>query len=97
MYKKVTLYLEESKLDNEDFDNSIDGNVEWVDEESEISLFASPYVDKNHDQYPSTGRMYVRTNKGNYQVVRLRDEEIEIDEEDFDDIELLIKLLDNEE
>lgn len=69
--RKIVLYLEEIDLDLENLD---DEAVEWVDEESEISLVASHFVDKVTEEYPSTGRMYVRMNDGNYTVRRIREE-----------------------
>ena len=68
--KKVVLYLEEIDLD---LSNTEDEAVEWVDEETEMSLIASHFADRNHDEYPSTGRMYVRTNEGNFTVRRIVD------------------------
>lgn len=72
--KKVVLYLEDSKLENKCFENEANGNCEWIDEESEMSLFSSRFFDKIHDHYPSTGRMYVRMNDGNYVVRHIREE-----------------------
>jgi len=72
--KKVVLYLEEVDLNIDDFDNMENCNVEWVDEESEVSLFGSRFVDTNHDEYPSSGRMYVRMNGGSFVVRRIREE-----------------------
>lgn len=68
--KKVVLYLEETPVE---LDNLDDESVEWVDEETEMSLVSSHFCDKNHDEYPSTGRMYVRTNEGNFTVRRIID------------------------
>ena len=69
--RKIVLYLEEIDLD---LGNLEEESVEWVDEESEISLISSHFVDgKLTDEYPSTGRMYVQTSKGNFLVSRLRD------------------------
>ena len=70
--KKVVLYLDEIDLDLSTPDREA---VEWVDEESEMSLVASHFADENHDQYPNTGRMYLRTNEGNFIVRYIRNEE----------------------
>ena len=67
--RKVVLYLEETTLDLED--STTLPNVEWVDEHTEMSLVSSPFVDEHTDEYPSTGRMYVKTNEGNYVVRRM--------------------------
>lgn len=67
--RKVVLYLEETSLDLEE--STTLPNVEWVDEYTEMSLVSSPFVDEHTDEYPSTGRMYVRTNEGNYVVRRI--------------------------
>ena len=69
--KKVVLYLEETSLD---LGNLEDEAVEWVDEESEMSLISSHFFDKITDEYPSTGRLYVRTNDGNFIVRRIREQ-----------------------
>lgn len=66
--RKVVLYLEEIELD---LSNLEDEAVEWVDEHTEMSLVASHFADKTPDEYPSTGRMYVRTNEGNFCVRRM--------------------------
>ena len=67
--RKIVLYLEETKLDLED--STTLPNVEWVDEHSEMSIVSSPFIDERTDEYPSTGRMYVKTNEGNYTVRRM--------------------------
>ena len=67
--RKVVLYLEETSLDLEE--STTLPNVEWVDEYTEMSLVSSPFVDEHTDEYPSTGRMYVKTNEGNYVVCRM--------------------------
>jgi len=68
---KVTLYLEKIDLQKEDCQGLTD--IEWVDEESEMSLVGSPFVDKNVD-YPSNGRMYILRDDGVYIVNRIREE-----------------------
>lgn len=68
--RKIVLYLEEIDLDLTNLD---DEAVEWVDEESEMSLVASHFYDKPTSEYPSTGRMYVRTNEGNFTVRHMYD------------------------
>lgn len=69
---KVTLYLEKIDLQAEDCQGLTD--IEWVDEESEMSLVGSPFVDKMPEEYPSNGRMYVLRNDGVYIVTRIREE-----------------------
>lgn len=67
--KKVVLYLEEIDLDLENIDNN---DIEFVDEHTEMSIVASHFIDGQlTDEYPSTGRMYVRTNEGNFTVRRI--------------------------
>jgi len=70
---KVSLTLEKIDLQAEDCQGLTD--IEWVDEESEMSLVGSPFVDgKMTDEYPSNGRMYVLRNDGVYLVTRIREE-----------------------
>lgn len=91
--RKIVLYLEETKLDLED--STTLPNVEWVDEHSEMSIVSSPFVDELTDEYPSTGRMYVKTNEGNYTVRRMVeadwDEACKIMEEEHQSLQKLIR------
>ena len=95
--KKVVLYLEEIDLDLENVDNN---DIEVVDEESEVSIISSHFVDGvNTDEYPSTGRMYVRSNSGNYVVRRIREANVNeaskiFDDEKIDEEKLLMSILD---
>jgi hypothetical protein len=91
--RKIVLYLEETTLDLDE--STTLPNVEWVDEHTEMSLVSSPFVDDLTDEYPSTGRMYVRTNEGNFIVRRMVDadwdEACKIMEEEHQSLQKLIR------